>query len=319
MTRVAVIGAGKWGRNLVRTFDRLGALACVVENSQKIQEEIGTLFPGVPIFSSLETVWTSDIPAVVIATPVPTHFAIAKAALLAGKDVFVEKPITMQVEEAEELFQIATRLKRVLMVGHLLLYQPAIRWMEDYIKSGELGCIHSLHQRRAQLGRVRQFENVLWSLGVHDIAVMLRLIGEAPKHMMVHGQRVLQQAIEDDVHLHMSFASGISAHLHVSWLWPQQERKLVVIGKRGMLVYDETEQEVTLHRKGIRSDLSKHDDGAEVVFSGSDEPLKLEALHFLTCISERAVPLSDGANGVAVISVLSQATELLLKRGRDDE
>lgn len=318
MKKVAVIGAGRWGRNLVRTFAQLGELACVVETCPHIREEIGTLFPAVPVFSSLEAIWASEIPAVVIATPVPTHYAIAKAALLAGKDVFVEKPLTLRVEEATELHQLANSLGRVLMVGHLLMYQPAIEWMDAYIKSGELGSIYSLHQRRAQLGRVRTVENVLWSLGVHDIAVLLQLVGERPERVAAYGQRVLQHEIEDDVHLHVEFSGGIEAHLHFSWLWPQQERKLVIVGARGMLVYDESVQTVTLHRKGIAADLTNRDDGSEVVFAGSDEPLRLEALHFLRCVDERTAPRSDGANGIAVISVLAQATRML-KGGCSDE
>lgn len=307
MKKVAVIGAGHWGKNLVKNFYELNALAAVAEPSLSIREELKTKFPEVSFFDDYRWILKSDIPSVVIATPVATHFSIAREALLAGKDVFVEKPITLSVQEAKELDKLARLNGRILMVGHLLLYQPAIQWIKRYLEYGELGELYSLHQRRLKLGRARSYEDVLWSFGVHDIAVLLYLVGKEPTEISVQGQRVLQPHIDDDVFLHMSFDGKINAHLHTSWLWPIQERRLVLVGSKGMLIYDETEQTVILHRKGINPDLSNRDGGDEVVYKGDDQPLKVECLHFLDCIENRMSPISNGKNGIAVVRVLEKA------------
>jgi predicted dehydrogenase len=312
MSKVAVIGAGRWGKNLVRAFYELGALAAVAETSPVIREQMATMYPDVTFYESYHLLLQSDITAVVIATPAATHYAIAGEALLAGKDVFVEKPLTLSVTEAEELHRMSNRLGRILMVGHLLLYQPAIQWICHYLNSCELGELHSIHQRRGQLGRLRSVENVLWSLGVHDIAVLLQLAGDHPHRIVTNSQRVLQNQIEDDVYLHMIFPNGVQAHLHSTWLWPQKERRMIIIGSQGMLTYDEIGQTVTLHKKGILHDLSERDEGSEVVFQGEkEEPVKREASHFLECISTRSTPLSNGAHGVAVIRVLEEANRMM--------
>jgi predicted dehydrogenase len=255
--------------------------------------------------------WSSDVDAVAIATPAPSHFAIARDALLAGKDVFVEKPMVLSVEEGKQLVALARERRRVLMVGHLLLYQPAIRWLANYLSSGELGEVHSFHQERLNLGQARPVENALWSLGVHDVAVLLHLVREEPSRASVVGQRVLGEQVEDDVTLHLDFPSGVQAHLHASWLWPEKRRRLTVVGSRGMLVYDETAQQVVLHRKGIDRALKNWDEGHLQVFHGPAEPLRLELEHFCDRVADRQPPLSDGASGLAVVRVLEQAGLLL--------
>lgn len=309
---VAVIGAGNWGKNLVANFQQLGALSAVAEASPALREGLAGKYPELPLYDDYQAVLVlPEVQAVAIATPVPTHFAIAKEALLAGKDAFVEKPLTLSLAEAEELAAIAEREGRVLMVGHLLLYQPAIQWIKAYLAEGKLGQLHSLHQERLNLGRARAVENVLWSFGVHDVAVLLHLVGSAPTDIAVTGQRILQPAVEDDVYLHLGFAGGVRAHLHTSWLWPELRRGLTVVGSEGMLVYDEVAQTVTLHRKGITPDLANRNEGSEVVFSGSGEPLKLELEHFLARVADRARPLSDAASGVEVVRVLDVASRQL--------
>lgn len=309
MKKVAVIGAGQWGQNLVRTFAELGVLEAVAEPNPQVRERLRAQHAGVAFYEQYSPILTSDIEAVAIATPVETHYRIAREALLAGKDVFVEKPVTLSADAARDLQELAEERGRVLMVGHLLLYQPAVQWMKRFLQDGELGAVRSLHQRRAKLGRVRTVENALWSLGVHDIAVLLHLVGEEPTRIMCQGQRVLQEEVEDDVHLHLEFANNVQAHLHTSWLWPQNERRLTVVGERGMLVYDEVDGTVTLHRKRIDGDLRAVDEGAEVLFKGSGEPLKKECMHFLECVEFGLPPLSDGANGMAVVRVLEAAKE----------
>ncbi|MBD0384165.1 Gfo/Idh/MocA family protein [Paenibacillus sedimenti] len=317
--RVIVIGAGQWGKNLVRTFNELHALAAVAEFDKGLRESLSVNYPDIPLYEDYkEAIAKTESAGVVIATPAHTHYEVAVYALEAGKDVFVEKPITLSSHDANELIAIAERHQRILMVGHLLMYQPAIQKMKSLIDQGVIGALKSLHQERMKLGRVRSVENVLWSFGVHDIAVFLYLIGQPPRALSVSGQAILQLDIEDDVYLHLSFNNGISAHLHTSWLWPELRRRLVAVGDCGMLVYDEERQTVTLHRKGVRSDLSNWDDGCEVVFEGADQPLKLECAHFLECITERKQPISDGANGLEVIRILEEASKSLKGLNRDE-
>lgn len=306
--RVAVIGAGNWGKNLVKNLHDLGALAAVAEASPKLREAVAQAYPDARVVDDHKALLADpSIQAVLIATPVATHFAVAKEALLAGKDAFVEKPLTMSSREADELVKIAAEKGRVLMVGHLLLYQPAVQWLKEYLKVGSLGKVRSFHQERLNHGTARSVENALWSLGVHDVAVLLDLIGETPSNTQVSGQSVLTAGVEDDLYLHMGFPSGVQAHLHVSWLWPEKRRRLTVVGEKGMLVYDEIEQKVHLHRKRIGADLKAVDEGSEVVFNGSGEPLRRELEHFLDCVNTRKAPVSDGKQGAAVVRVLEGA------------
>lgn len=324
--RIAVIGAGQWGRNLVANLHALGALAAVAEGNEAIRNELAVRFPGIALYADhrelLESdslakgeatagVNRADVAGVVVATPVPTHFAIARDAILAGKDVFVEKPLTLSLVEARDLVAMAQERGRVLMVGHLLLYQPAIQWIAAFLGSGGLGQVHAIHQERLNLGRARSVENVLWSFGVHDVAVILHLAGAVPIRSQVWGHRILQEDVQDDVHLHLEFPKGVQAHLHVSWLWPEKRRRLTIIGRTGMLVYDELEQTVTLHRKGIHANLVQWDEGAQVVFKGDGEPLKLELGHFLDRLRDRRAPISDGISGIEVMRVLDTASTML--------
>lgn len=309
--KVAVLGAGGWGANLIRTFHNLGALGAVVEIDPDKRSAVASQYPGLTILASPEQLWRGQWPAVVIATPAPTHYELARQALLAGKDVFVEKPMTLISGEAEDLVKLAREYKRILMVGHLLMYQPAIQWIKNRIGEGLIGRVASLHQERLNLGRVRSVENALWSLGVHDVAVLLFLVGEAPHSVRAFGQRVLQPAVEDDVYVTLEFRNDVVAHLHCSWLWPEKRRRLTIIGTRGMLVYDELEQTVTLHRKHISPDLVIRDDGAELVFVGEGEPLTVECQHFLDAVRTRSSPFSDGESGLQVVRVLEDAQRLL--------
>lgn len=309
--KVGLIGAGGWGKNLARTLHELGALGGIAELRLEVRAELKALYPAIPLYPDYPPLLQSDLPAVAIATPAATHFSITKEVLLAGKHVFVEKPLAMSTAEAEELVALAHKAGRILMVGHLLLYQPAIAWIKDSLDSGRLGDLWSLHQERLNLGRVRTVENALWSLGVHDVAVILHLVGGEPEKVDVHGQAVIQPGIEDDIYLHLYFAGGVQAHVHASWLWPEKRRSLTVIGSKGMLVYDEVKGTVALHRKGVNPDLSLRDEGREVVFEGREEPLRLELLHFLECLRGRRRPLSDGESAIPVIRVLETATHKL--------
>jgi predicted dehydrogenase len=306
---IAVIGAGNFGKNHVRTLHQLGELGAVAEMSPKLREQLATDYPGLRVHDSHAPLLAdAGITAVTIATPAHTHHAIAKACLEAGKDVFVEKPMALTVADAEDLQRVAEAQNRILMVGHLLMYQPAVTFIHDFLKAGSLGRVFTLHQERAKLGKARAVENALWSLGVHDVAVLLFLVGEKPEHVSAFGHRGLQASIEDDLYVHLAFPSGIKATLHNSWLWPEDSRILRVIGDKGMLVYHEKENKVMIFRKTVDAALNHTDDKeGEVLFQGSAEPLKLELQHFLDCVRHRTTPISDGRNGIEVIRVLERA------------
>jgi predicted dehydrogenase len=307
MTKVAVIGAGSWGINHVKTFYNLGSLAAIIEPNEVLQRKLKMDYKNIPIYSNMDHVLKDkSIKGVVIATPVKTHFILAKKAIEAGKDVFIEKPITLSSVDGEKLVELAERSKSILMVGHLLLYQPAIQFIKNYINSGEIGDIKGIHQQRTKLGKVKSFENVLWSFAVHDIAVLLYLLDKYPMVISSKSQFIIQEDIADDVYLHLGFSNNLSANLHISWYYPEDVRKMVIVGSEGMLVYNEHDQSVTLHRKKVGDDLQSIDNGKKLLFIGDSNPLQLECEHFLTCIAERKKPLSDGKNGVDVIRLLEK-------------
>lgn len=315
MKKVAVVGAGPWGKNHVRQFHALGRLGGVVEMSASLREKIAAEYPGVPMYSSLEEMLAATgenaCAAVVIATPASTHAAIAQKALEADRDVLVEKPMTLAKADAESLTRLAEARGRVLMVGHLLLFQPAIRWIAQFLKEDGLGKVRTLSQTRINFGRARSQENALWSLGVHDIAVMLELLGEAPSEVTATGAATLTPGVEDDVRVTMRFPSGATAFVHSSWLSPERRRELVLVGSKGMLVFDELARTVTLHKKTFDEKLGQNDGGQEVVFKQEEEPLKLEAEHFLQRLEDRARPIADGRQGIAVVAVMEEASRQL--------
>jgi predicted dehydrogenase len=315
--KIAIIGTGNWGKNLVRTLDQLGVLTATADQAEWLNEAVRREYPRVRVYSNYHPIMESDIAAVAIATPAPTHYRIVKEAILKGKDVFVEKPMTLSAVEANELANLAAAKERVLMVGHLLLYQPAIQWIKEALDSGLIGGLTSLHQERLGLGRARETESVLWDLGVHDLAVILYLTGSEVLESRIYGQQRLKEGIEDDIYLHLKFSGNIQAHLHTSWVWPERRRGLTITGTEGMLVYDEIGQTVTLHRKGIRKrDLSNWDEGSEVVFKGDGLPLTREMKHFIDCVRNRRQPISDGFSGAAVIEVLEDLTRQLKKKNQ---
>lgn len=304
--KCAVIGAGRFGKNHVRTLHEMGLLAAVAELNDSVREACAKDY-GVPVFADYREMLASDVAAVAVATPASTHYAIAKDAISAGKHVLVEKPMTLDVAEGEELVALAKKQGVTLMVGHLLIYQPAIQFIRNAIREGKIGRVISLHQERLNLGKARDAENALWSLGVHDVAVALHLLGEAPESSVLSGLAALTPGVEDDTYVHMNFASGAKAHIHSSWLWPVLRRHLVIVGSSGMFVFDEPSKQVVLHRKRIDDKLNNVDEGSEVVFEGDGQPLRLELQHFLDCAETGKVPDSDGQSGVDVLRVLAAA------------
>ena len=311
--KIGVIGAGNWGKNLVKNLADLGVLAGVADAVPQNRENAQEIQPGVAVYESHIDLLAEKFDAVAIATPAHTHFAIAKDAMEAGCDVFIEKPMTLDPEEAEAIVKLGEEKDKVVMVGHLLLYQPAITYIKAALERGDIGKVYTLHQRRSKQGRVRAVENVLWSFGVHDVAVLLYLAGQAPVDVQVSGHCGLQPGVEDDTYLHLTFPDGSKAHLHNSWLWPIVERGLIIVGEKGMLVYDEINQNVKLVKKTIDADLQNVDEGEEVVFEGSGQPLRIELEHFVHCCKTRNKPNSCGQNGHDVVNVIAQAEALLRK------
>lgn len=305
-SKVSVIGAGNWGKNLVKNFHELKALASIAESHPELQARFKEELPEIAIYDDYRQIPLEQIDAVAIATPAPTHFQVASYFLENGKDVFVEKPMTLASKDAITLHSLAQKNDRILMVGHLLLYQPAIQFIKKFMTEGKFGKLYHLHQERKKLGRARYVENVTWSLGVHDIAVLLYLVGEQPKHIFASGHCGLQKSVEDDVYVHLQFVNGVKAHLHNSWLWPENRRQLTIVGERGMLVFDEINSRVTFHQKTIDADLNSHDEGSEVVFEGTEPPLRLELEHFLECVATRTEPISNGQNGIDVVTTLER-------------
>lgn len=303
--KIAVVGAGAWGKNIVNTLHELGSLGAIVDPSETVRASFADKAPG---FDSLEAC-INQVDAVAIATPGHTHFELAKQALRAGKDVFIEKPMVLSTGDAREICQIGEEKDLVVMVGHLLIYHPAIRFIKEQIESGRIGKLSSLHQERLNLGRARRFESVLWSIGVHDIAVLNYLMGHAPIKVTMDGQSVLQPGIEDDAYVHLGYPNNVHAHLHCSWLWPYTRRTLTVVGTEAMLVYDELKQTVTLHKKSIDANLANVNDGEEAIYEGTGKPLTLELQHFIDCSKGRQTPDSDGRSAVDVLEVIERCEE----------
>jgi predicted dehydrogenase len=314
--KIGLVGVGSWGTNLLRTLTEWHALAGIVETDAAKRAVLAKAHPGLSVHDDIRQLLMHDIRAVAVATPAPTHHRIVKEALLAGKDVFVEKPLALSEREAEELVTLAHDRGSILMVGHILLYQPAVQWMKAFLDAGGLGRVYGLHHTRLMLGRLRRSENVLWDLGVHDVAVILYLVDAPLVGVNVEGHGQIRPTIEDDIYLHLRFENGVRAHAHASWLWPDKERRLTIIGEKGMLVHDELEQTVTLHRRYVDGNLDSVDEGKSLVFSERGEPLRLELDHFLQRVRDRRAPLSDGKSALDVVRVLARVGEVAeLRRG----
>jgi predicted dehydrogenase len=314
-TKIAVFGCGGWGKNIVRTMHKLGYLAAVIDPSDAGRATATELVPGIPVFESIETVLEdSTISGVMIATPAETHFELAKAAILAGKDVYVEKPMTIDLEEAEALVQLAHAKGRLLMVGHLLEYHPAICKIEEMVQSGELGKVQYIVSNRLNLGKLRTEENVLWSFAPHDISVIVRLMQASPTEVVATGGTYLTPGIADTTVTQLAFENGSRAHVFVSWLHPFKEQKLVVIGDKKMMTFCDMTKELILHDQHVDwhegMPVPVRGDGEMVEFS-DEMPLDIECQHFADCVANQTQPRTDGKNGVRVLSILHDAQESL--------
>jgi UDP-2-acetamido-3-amino-2,3-dideoxy-glucuronate N-acetyltransferase len=307
---IGLAGCGYWGRNLARNLHQLGHLAAVCDPSARVLKEVKAAYKGVKTcrdFSDL--LRDGQVRAVAIASPAALHHELARAALRAGKDVFVEKPLALEVGQAEELVDLARTAKRILMVGHILEYHPAIEKLKELVDSGELGEIHYVYSNRVNLGKVRQEENILWSFAPHDISVILLLVGTMPEWASTSGQSYLQHDIADVTMTCLGFPGKTRAHIFVSWLHPFKEQKLVVIGSRKMAVFDDVVKEgkLKLFDKGIEwkgGQPVTRQTAESTLFFPDIEPLREELTHFVECVRTRRPPRTDGASGARVLRVL---------------
>lgn len=330
MIRLGCVGLGYWGPNILRAF--LGLKACEVrwacDKDEARLKKIGGAHPQISLSSHYEELLEDrELDALTIATPATQHYAMAKAALEAGKHVLVEKPLATEIAEAEELIELAERHSRILMVGHLLLYHPAVRKLKDFIQAGELGELYYIYSTRVNLGQVRREENALMSFAPHDISVILYLLDDHPMEVSAIGKDYLQEGVEDVVFLTLRFPRGTLAHCHVSWLDPHKIRKFTVVGSKKMAVFDDMEssEKIRIYDKGVdhRPHYSTFGEFLSLRFGDiyiprveMREPLQIECQHFLDCIEAGKKPLSDGESGLAVVKVIDAAKKSLKERGR---
>lgn len=315
---IAVIGVGRWGMNLVRDFDALGALHTICTGNPTVLASCARRYPGVRLVPDYADVLLQpEIAAVAITTPASTHALLARQAIRAGKDVFVEKPLSLSEREGRELVELARARERILMVGHQLWYHPAVLRLKELIEAGALGRIFYISANRLNLGRFREEENVLWSFAPHDISLIIGLAGGMPDSVLARCGNFLRPRVADTGMILLTFDTGIQAHIFVSWLHPCKEHQLVVVGERGMAVFDDTRpwnEKLCLYAHDVVWDdtlpVAVRAE-AEYIALTPEEPLRAECAHFLECIAKRQPPRTDGEEGVRVLRVLNCCRESL--------
>ena len=318
---IAVVGTGDWGANLVRNFSALPGtrLAALCDSDPQRLAKTAAQHPGTRAVAHVdELAAAADVHGVVVSASAINHYALARTLLEAGKDVYVEKPLTLQVSHAEELVRLAAQKGRILMVGHLLIHHPGVRYLKGMVDRGDLGELYYIYSQRVNLGKVRRDESALWSFAPHDISVILHLLGMEPIDVVARGSAFLQGRVEDVVFVDLRFPGGKLAHVHVSWLDPHKLRKFTVVGSQKMVVFDDMEasEKVRIYDKGVdRAGQVVSYGDALTVRSGDtviprislQEPLRIECQHFVDCIRERRTPITDGHDGLRVVRVLAAA------------
>ncbi len=329
MIRIAVVGAGAWGMNHVRAFSRIkgAALTLVCDPREAARARAQSLAPKARTTARFEDVLdASDIDAVVLATPAPQHADHARSALAAGKHVLVEKPLALSTVDAESVLHAAEGARRVLMVGHLMLFHPAVERLRAMIRGGDLGQVLYAYAMRVNLGRLRQDENALWSLGPHDVSMLLHLLDDVPATVSARGAAYLQKGIEDVVFLNLQFKSGVMAQVQLSWLDPRKERRLTIVGTHKMVEFDDVHpvEKLRIYDKGFERPPAFTEYGEYLTIRSGDitiprinmaEPLELECRHFIDCIEQGRQPLTDGRSALAVVRVLEAAQRSLSADG----
>ena len=310
--RVGMVGTGYWGKNLLRNFHALGVLAAFCEVREEARNEYARLYPEASVYADIGELLSSDsIDAAVIATPAETHGALVLQALAAGKHVFVEKPLCLNLEEAEQLRRAAKARGLVLMVGHLLLYHGAFQALKRLVQEGNLGRLRYVYSNRLSLGKIRREENALWSFAPHDVSMILQLTGALPKSVVATGGHYLTPGIADTTLSHLAFPGGVQAHIFVSWLHPFKDQRLVAVGSDGMAVFNDTlpgKDKLALYRHGLGWDgdiplINRAQ--AEPVDYDDREPLRSECQAFLDAVAQGSRPPSDAEEGIRVLRVLN--------------
>ena len=321
MSRVAAIGLGHWGRHLARNLHALGALAALYDSGAEVRARFGAEYPDCQMFDTLDGVLADPaISALAIATPAATHGEVVAMALDAGKHVFVEKPICLDVADAQALKARADAAGKVLMVGHLLLYHPAFRALSSSVRAGRLGRLRYIYSNRASLGKIRREENALWSFAPHDVSMILDLAGCMPRRVMASAGTYLSEGVADTTLSHLDFGDGVQAHVFVSWLHPYKEQRLVVVGDAAMAVFNDVADGADKlllfpHRAewdGGLPVISKAD--AEPMAYADGEPLRIECQAFLDAVAGRSTPPSDAAEGIRVLTVLDACQRAITGR-----
>lgn len=312
MPAIAVIGAGYWGKNLVRVFHELGSLKIICDKDKETLKALSQKYSPVKTCLDPQAVFSDkNIDAVVLSSPAVTHYELAKKALCSGKHVFVEKPLALKVKEGQELKELSERKGKILMVGHILNYHPAIIKLKELIGGGELGRIEYIYSNRLNIGKLRREENILWSFAPHDISVILSILDEFPLNVRSFGGSYLQEGIYDTTLTTLEFLSGVKAHIFVSWLHPFKEQKLVIVGNKKMAVFDDMSEEKLFlypHRIEWHGRIPIAQKAEKVVIPiDKIEPLKAECEHFINCISSGMKPLTDAAEGLNVLRVLEES------------
>lgn len=318
--KLAVIGAGYWGKNLVRVFNQLGALHSVCDTDKARLDKLSNDYPGIRVTPNFKDILDDkSISAVVIAAPAESHYLLAKEFLSAGKDIFVEKPLAITSNEGEDLVKLAKRHNKILMVGHILEYHPAVVKLKELISRGELGKIQYVYSNRLNLGKIRKEENILWSFAPHDISAMLFMLNEVPETVSAAGGNYIHHNVADVTVSNLVFSSGIKGHIFVSWLHPYKEQRLVIVGDKKMALFNDLsdKDKLVLFNHKIewinRFPVPKRADGQTVKLENS-EPLRLECLHFLKCLKDRSKPRTSGESALKVLKVL-QACQISLENG----
>ena len=329
MLGVGVIGAGYWGPKHVRNFIALGArMDWLADIDARRLEAVKSDHPHLRTTTDYRELLAADgVDAVVVATPVSTHADLAEAALRAGKHVLVEKPLAHSSAAAQALVELASANGLVLMVGHTFLFSPAVRYLRDLIKSGELGEIYYAHSQRLNLGLFQTDINVMWDLAPHDVSILMHVLDLPVTAASAHGGSYVQPRIEDVAHVNLTFGQNVYSMIHVSWLDPNKVRRMTVVGSRKMVVYDDVEtlEKIRIFDKGVEPppvssfgefQLSYRYGSITVPYLPSTEPLRAECQHFLHCVETNQIPLTDGRHGLDVVRVLEAAEMSLKDSGR---
>ena len=328
MINIAVVGAGAWGKNHIRVFSEIPnvRLKYICDQDASKLSSLEKAYPQSKTVKGLSPILLDpEVRGVVVASSAVSHYSLSKDILLADKDVLVEKPMTLNSKEAEEMLEIAKQRKRILMVGHLLIYHSVVDRLKEMVTSGELGKIYYIYTQRVNLGVIRQDENALLSFAPHDLSVILYLLEEQPVVVSAHGESYIQKAIEDVAFLSLRFSDGKMANIHLSWLDPHKLRRVTIVGSKKMAVFDDMEasEKLKIYDKGVKN-LSYDTYGEYLSLRFGDitipsikmaEPLRAEAEHFIQCIESRKEPKTSGRDGLRVVKILAAAQESLKRKG----